>query len=163
MWTIYISHMFNEIYLLTHLVLIPVFITEFKLTLFQVSFVATIPTLIGILMNIIVRFSVDKIGARPLLILGFLCQALGGIIMTESWSFESLILGLSFIGIANPLYHNPGLSTISRTLFGQELTRGAGIHAATGSVGSSIGLFTLMLTSLVFLKKTPKNMAPRNR
>ncbi len=144
-WAMYVSHMFNEIYLFIHLALIPVFITEFELTLFQVSFVATVPTLIGIIMNIMIGFLVDRIGARPLLILGFICQALGGIIVAESWSFETLIFGLSFIGIANPLYHNSGLSTISRILSGQKLTRGAGIHAAAGSIGSSIGLFTLSL------------------
>ena len=144
-WSMYISHMFNEVYLMMHLALVPVFITEFHLTLFQVSFIAAVPTAVGILMNVAVGSLVDKIGAKPLLIVGLIIQALGGFIVSQSSTFELLILGLTCIGISNPLYHNPGLSTISKSLSDHDLIKGAGIHAASGSVGISMGLFGLSL------------------
>jgi MFS family permease len=128
-----------------HLALLPVFITEFQLTLFQVSLIAAVPTAVGILMNVVVGYLVDKIGAKPMLVLGLMVQALGGFIVYQSSSFGLLILGLACIGISNPLYHNPGLSTISRSLSDRDLIRGAGIHAALGSVGISMGLFGLSL------------------
>jgi MFS family permease len=137
--------MFNEVYLMMHLALIPVFITEFHLTLFQVSFIASVPTAVGILMNVAVGYLVDKIGAKPLLVIGLIIQAVGGLIVSQSSTFELLILGLTCIGISNPLYHNPGLSTISKSLSEHDLMRGAGIHAASGSVGISMGLFGLSL------------------
>jgi len=137
--------MFNEVYLMMHLALIPVFITEFHLTLFQVSFIATVPTAVGILMNIAAGYLVDKISAKPLLVLGLVVQALGGFTVSQSSSFELLMLGLTCIGISNPLYHNPGLSTISKSLSDRDLIKGAGIHAASGSVGIAMGLFGLSL------------------
>jgi len=45
------SHLLTEVYFLMHLVLIPVFLEEFNLSLFEVSFIVTIPTAIGLVMN----------------------------------------------------------------------------------------------------------------
>ena len=75
------SHLLTEVYFLMHLVLIPVFLEEFNLSLFEVSFIVTIPTAIGLIMNFFSGFMVDRIGAKPILLSGMILQGFGGAIV----------------------------------------------------------------------------------
>ena len=142
-WSMNISHFFIEIYLFMHISLIPIFIKEFHLSLFQVSFIATIPTLAGLIVSLISGVLIDKIGAKPILVIGMALQVFGGFLVAECWDLVFLFVGVTFISTASPLYHNSGLATISRVLENQALSKAVGIHNAMGSFGAFLGLITL--------------------
>ena len=144
-WTMSISHLFIEIYLMMHISLIPVFIKEFNLSLFQISFLISIPTLVGLIVSLLSGVIVDKIGAKPVLILSMGLQFLGGLLIAECWDIILLFTGVTLIWIASPLYHNSGLTTISTNTYDKELSRAMGTHNALGSVGSFLGLISLSI------------------
>jgi MFS family permease len=140
-----ISHLLTEVYFLMHLVLIPVFLEEFNLGLFEVSFIVTVPTAIGLVMNFFSGLMVDRIGAKPILLLGMVVQGFGGLAVAGSWTVITLIFGLTCISIASSFYHNSGLSTISGSLMPNKLSKAMGLHNAMGAGGASLGLLTLTL------------------
>jgi len=142
-WSMNISHFFIEIYLFMHISLIPIFIKEFKLSLFEVSFIATIPTLAGLIVSLVSGLLIDRIGAKPILVLGMALQVFGGFLVAECWDTLLLYVGVTFISTASPLYHNSGLATISRVLENKTLSKAIGIHNAMGSFGAFLGLITL--------------------
>lgn len=135
--------MFIEIFFLTHIALIPIFLQEFHLTLVQVSIIVTIPTVVSLLVNVFSGFLVDKVGAKSILVIGIFIQGLGGIVIAKSGDITLLIIGLACIGIAAPFYHVSGYSTISKVASKGEFSKAIGIHNAMGSVGKSLGVLTL--------------------
>lgn len=140
------SHLLTEVYFLMHLVLIPLFLEEFNLSLFEVSFIVTIPTATGLIMNFFSGFMVDRIGAKPILLFGMILQGFGGTIVAGSWTVVTLMFGLSCISVASSFYHNSGLSTISSSLMPNKLSKAMGLHNAMGAGGASLGLLTLTIT-----------------
>ncbi|MGQ9514476.1 MAG: hypothetical protein ACUVTL_05440 [Thermoproteota archaeon] len=66
-WVVCVTHMFVEVYYLTQVALIPVFIEEFKPSLLEASFVATIPGLVQLLANLHSGFMVERFTAEQLL------------------------------------------------------------------------------------------------
>ena len=73
---------------------------------------------------------VDRIGAKPILLLGMILQGFGGVIVAGSWTVVTLIFGLTCISVASSFYHNSGLSTISRSLMPNNLSKAMGLHNA---------------------------------
>lgn len=142
-WLMNISHMLIEVYLFIHISLMPIFIKNFSLSIFEVSVIVTGPRIFSLITSLVSGALIDRVGAKPLLISGMFSQALGGILVYISRDVLSLFLGITFINIASPLYHNSGLSTISRFLDGKKLNSMLGIHNALGSLGSATGLFLL--------------------
>lgn len=142
-WLMNISHMLIEVYLFIHVSLLPVFIKSFSLSIFEVSLIVTGPRIFSLLVSLVSGALIDKVGAKPTLVLGMFSQALGGALVAVSWDTFSLFFGITFINIASPLYHNSGLSTISRFLDGKKLNGMIGIHNALGSLGSSVALILL--------------------
>ncbi|MEM2180075.1 MAG: MFS transporter [Nitrososphaeria archaeon] len=147
-WLMNISHMLIEVYLFIHVSLLPVFIKSFSLSIFEVSLVVTGPRVFSLLVSLVSGALIDKVGAKPILVLGMFSQAIGGILVAISWDIITLFIGITFINIASPLYHNSGLSTISRFLDGKKLNGMMGIHNALGSLGSAIALFLLPIILL---------------
>jgi MFS family permease len=108
----------------------PIFIKNFSLSIFEVSVIVTGPRIFSLITSLVSGALIDRVGAKPLLISGMFSQALGGILVYISRDVLSLFLGITFINIASPLYHNSGLSTISRFLDGKKLNGMLGIHNA---------------------------------
>jgi len=52
LWMICTTHMFIEIYLLIQVALIPVIVREFQLSLLEASLIATMPSIVSLLINI---------------------------------------------------------------------------------------------------------------
>ncbi len=144
-WTMSISHLLIEVYLMMHISLIPVFIKEFDLTLFQISFLVSIPTLVALVFSLFSGIIVDKVGAKPVLILSMCLQVFGGSLVAECWNVVSLFLGVTLIWIASPLYHNSGLTAISTDTYDKERSRAMGTHNALGSFGAFLGLISLSI------------------
>ena len=145
LWMICVTHMFIEVYLLMQVALIPVIIREFQLNLLEASLVATVPSLITLLMNIPSGFLADRFSATHLLFASMLVEGLSTFIVSQTNSFWTLVLGVSLLKISSPIYHISGLSQISRLAKPEQISRSIGFHNALGNLGSAAGLVTLTI------------------
>ena len=143
LWVICVTHMFIEVYLLMQVALIPVIIREFQLNLLEASLVATVPSLITLLMNIPSGFLADRFSATHLLFASMLVEGFSTFLVSQTNSFWTLVLGVSLLKISSPIYHISGLSQISRLAQPKQISRSIGFHNALGNLGSAAGLVTL--------------------
>jgi DHA1 family inner membrane transport protein len=143
LWMIYTTHMFIEIYLLIQVAIIPVIVREFQLSLLEASLVATVPSLVALLMNIPSGFLADRFSTSHLLFASMLIEGVSALAVSQTNSFWTLVVGASFMRVASPIYHIPGLSQISRLAKPQQMSRSVGFHNALGSLGSAAGLVSL--------------------
>jgi MFS family permease len=137
--------MFIEIYLLIQVALIPVIVREFQLSLLEASLIATMPSIVSLLINIPSGFLADRFSTNHLLFASMIIEGVSAFIISQTNSFWALVIGVTFMRIASPLYHVSGLSQISRFTKSENISRSVGFHNALGSLGSAIGLVSLTL------------------
>ncbi|MDH5374216.1 MAG: MFS transporter [Candidatus Bathyarchaeota archaeon] len=143
LWMICVTHMFLETYLLVQVALIPVITREFQLSLLEASLVATVPSLFTLLMNIPSGFLADRFSTNHLLFASMLIEGLSALLISQTYNFWMLVLGVSLMKIASPIYHISGLSQISRFAKPERMGRSIGFHNALGSLGSAAGVVSL--------------------
>jgi MFS family permease len=141
--------MLIELYLLTHLALLPVFMEEFQLNLFQAAMIATIPSLMSLLMNVPMGLIADRVRTKILLLSSMLIEGLSALLVGQATDVYTLIVGLSLLRVSIPIYHNPGLSAISRFTERRQWSQALGMHNAFGSLGAAFGALSLPI--LMFL------------
>lgn len=143
LWMVYTTHMFIEIYLLIQVAIIPVIIREFQLGFLEASLIATVPSLVALLMNIPSGFLADRFSTHHLLFASMIIEGVAALVVSQTSSFWALVVGASFMRIASPIYHISGLSQISRLNKPEEMSRSVGFHNALGSLGAAAGLVSL--------------------
>ena len=144
-WMISVTHMFIEIYLLVQVALIPVIIQEFELSLIEASLIATVPSLVALLMNVPSGFLADRLSTNHLLFVSMLTEGCSALLISQTSNFWALVLGVSLLKVSSPIYHIPGLSQISRFVKLERIGRSIGFHNALGNVGSASGILSLAL------------------
>jgi len=138
--------MLAEVFLLMHPALVPVFIYEFNLSLFEAGLLVTIPSLCRLAVTIPTGILADKLGPRRFIILSMLIGGVAGILVNQSANVYSLLVGLSLIMMSVTLYHPPGMSVIGRLFPNQaERSTAIGLHGASGSIGQALGTISLGL------------------
>ena len=142
-WVICITHMFIEVYFLTQVALIPIFIHEFQLSILEVSLVASIPSLTQLVMNVPIGPLADKFNAKHFLFASMLIEGSSALFLSQTQNFWMLVLGVSVMRISSPIYHISGLSFLSRSNNIQKMSRTMGFHNSFGSLGSAIGVISL--------------------
>lgn len=142
-WMICITHMLLEVYLLIQVALIPAYIREFQLSILEASLVATIPSLIQLMMNVPFGFLVDRFQVKHLLFASMAIEGASALLLSQTNSFWMLVFGASMMKLSSPLYHISGLSQISRLVTQEKTSRSIGIHNALGSLGAAIGTVSL--------------------
>lgn len=142
--------MFIEVYLLMQVALIPVIIREFQLSLLEASLIATIPSILTLLMNLPSGLLADKFTTNQLLSASMLIEGLSTFLVSQTNNFWTLIVGVSLLKISSPIYHISGLSQLSRLAKPEKISRYVGFHNALGSLGSAAGLITLAVFLTTF-------------
>lgn len=148
LWVVCVTHMLIELYLLMHLALLPVFMEEFQLNLFQAAMIATLPSLLSLLMQVPMGLLADRVETKILLLSSMLIESLSALIVSQASDVYTLIVGLSLLRISIPVYHNPGLSAISRFTERKQWSQALGMHNALGSLGAAIGALSLPILML---------------
>jgi MFS family permease len=143
LWMICTTHMFIEIYLYIQVAIIPVLVSEFQLGFLEASFIATMPSLASLLMNIPSGYLADRFSTNHLLFASMIIEGVSAFVVSQTNSFFALIIAVSFMRIASPIYHISGLSQISRLTRPEQMSKSTGVHNALGSLGSGIGLISL--------------------
>lgn len=143
--------MLVEVFLLMHPALVPVFMAEFHLSIFEAGLLITIPSLCRLVITIPTGIFADKFGPRRFIFLSLTISGLGAILVSQASTISLLIVGLSLIMISVTLYHPPGMSVLSR-LFPSQAERGVaiGLHGASGCIGQALGTISLGLLLLSF-------------
>ena len=144
-WMVYITHMFIEVYLLTQVALIPIFIQEFQLTILEASLAASIPSLTQLIMNVPLGFLVDRFNVKFFLFASMLIEGSSALLLSQTNSFWTLVLVVSILRISSPIYHISGLSLISKLSKPEKVSRSMGFHNAFGSLGTAIGVISLAI------------------
>lgn len=147
-WT---SHMLIEVFLLMHPALVPVFMKEFGLSVFEAGMIITVPSVCRLFFVLPTGILADKFGPRSLVILSMLVAGFAGILVSQSMTVSFLVVSLSLIMISVTLYHPPGLSILGR-LFGnpKERNMAIGFHGTSGCIGQSLGTISLGLLLLQY-------------
>ena len=135
--------MFIEVYLLTQVTLIPVYVVEFDLSILEASVVVTVQSLVGLSMNLPAGFLADRFNAKQLLFVCMMIEGASALFLSQTGSFWTLVLGVAVLRISSSIYHVSGLSQISKSVKRDRLSRFMGIHNAFGSIGSAIGVISL--------------------
>jgi len=128
-----------------HLALIPVFMSEFGLSIFESGLLASIPLAISISFSVPYGFLTDRISPRKLIAASLLLAGFSGLVLSRADDFHTLLLPLIFIPLSSTLYHPPALSIVSELLPENQRSRALGIHGAGGTTGVAIGPITLGL------------------
>jgi len=144
-WMICTTHMFVEVFYLTQVALIPVIVREFQLSLLEASLVATVPSLVALLMNIPSGLLADRVSVNRLLCLSMTIEGLSALLVSQTGNFWSLVVALSLMRIASPLYHISGLSQITRIAKREDLSMAMGFHNALGNLGTGAGVISLAI------------------
>ncbi len=141
----YTTHMFIEVFFLTQVALIPVFIKEFHLSIIEASLAASVPSFTQLIMNIPLGFFVDRFNAKFFLFISMLIEGTSALLLSQTNSFWTLVMCVSVLRISSPIYHISGLSLISKLGKPEKMNRFMGFHNAFGSLGSAIGVISLAI------------------
>jgi MFS family permease len=143
---VWLSHLLVEIYLLMHPALVPVFRSEFGLSIFEAGLLVSVPSICRLVIVIPTGIFADRFGSKPFVVLSMIISGLSAVLLSQSSTALALLVSLSLIMISVTLYHPPGLSIVSR-LFPEQAERSTaiGLHGASGCIGQSLGTMSLGL------------------
>jgi len=147
-WSLFvcsITHTFIHVFTMMHAALIPVFIKEFGLFIFEAGMLVSIPQALSVSISLPYGVIIDRIDPRKLIALSLLMAGFGGLAVSQAGNFLTLLLPLSFIPLSSTIYHPPALTMVSELFPEEKRSRILGIHAAGGTTGVAIGPITLGL------------------
>jgi len=176
-----ITHVFVHLFTFMHIALIPVFMAEFGLSIFESGLLASIPLVLSVFISLPYGLFTDRVDPRKLIAASLLLSGFSGLALSQATDFFTLLLPLMFISLSSTLYHPPTLTIVSELLPSSQRNRALGIHGAGGTSGIAIGPITLgivlgtfgwrfaylvwvfpVLLSSLFLLKLPKISTPPN-
>jgi FSR family fosmidomycin resistance protein-like MFS transporter len=140
-----LTHLMLEIFFLTQVALIPVYVSEFNINLIEASMVVTVQSVVTLIMNIPIGYFADRINTNRLLSASMMIQGLSALFLSQAKTFWMIILGTAIMRISSPMYHISGLSQISKIMKRDRMSSSMGIHNAFGNLGSAIGTLSLSL------------------
>lgn len=144
-WLISSTHMLIEVFLLMHVALLPAFIEEFQLTIFEVSVIVSLQSFVGLVMNIPAGVLADRLNPKLLLILSMVIEGGSAMLISQTHNYWTLVVGVALMQIASPVYHISGLSQISKYARREQMSTVMGTHNALGSVGAAVGSMSLSI------------------
>jgi len=147
-WSLFvcsITHTFIHVFTMMHAALIPVFIKEFGLSIFEAGMLVSIPQALSVSISLPYGVIIDRIDPRKLIALSLLMAGFGGLAVSQAGNFITLLLPLSFIPLSSTVYHPPALTVVSELFPEEKRSRILGVHAAGGTMGVAIGPITLGL------------------
>ena len=147
-WSLFvcsITHTFIHVFTMMHAALIPVFIKEFGLSIFEAGMLVSIPQALSVSISLPYGVIIDRIDPRKLIALSLLMAGFGGLAVSQAGNFLTLLLPLSLIPLSSTIYHPPALTMVSELFPEEKRSRILGIHAAGGTTGVAIGPITLGL------------------
>lgn len=131
------SHVMIHVYSTLLPVLLLPFQDELKVSLVQLSLLASIPLLVNVLIYIPAGILADRHPAK-VLTASFAITAAGAFVIPLSQGFEMLIFGFTLLSVGSTLYHPPSLRMASE-YSKDKVSLAMGIHNMGSNVGFAAG------------------------
>ena len=144
-----IPHMMSHAYFLVLPTLFPLLKTALDLSYTDLGLALTAFGLAAGFGQLPVGFLVDRIGGRPLLILGMAVQgaAIGLIGFADAYWQILTLMGIA--GLAHTVYHPADYAILTATVDPRRMGRAYGVHAFTGNLGFAIApVFMVTVSTL---------------
>ena len=147
-WTLFVcsvTHAFVHIYTIMHTALLPVFMTEFGLSIFESGLLASIPLAVSVSFSFSYAPLADRMNSKKMIAISLLMSGFSGFVLTQAKNFFMLLVPLALISLSSTIYHPHALTIVSELLPHKQRSRALGIHGAGGTTGVAIGPITLGL------------------
>ena len=144
-----VPHMMSHAYFLVLPTLFPLLKVALDLSYTDLGLALTIFGLTAGFGQLPVGFLVDRLGGRPLLILGMAVQgtAIASIGFAEAYWQILTLMGIA--GLAHTVYHPADYAILTATVDPRRMGRAYGIHAFTGNLGFAIApVFMVTVSTL---------------
>lgn len=133
-----VAHFFAHFYVIVLPPLFPVLAGEFGVSYAALGMLLTVMSLSNSLVQVPVGFLVDRLGARPILVIGLLLMS-GGVLLIGIVERYWLILPLMvLIGFGNSAFHPANYSIMSRRISPRRMGRAFSLHTFAGHLGWAV-------------------------
>jgi len=139
------SHTLLHVYSDLPLVLLPILINDYGLSVLLGGVVVSVPRAFSLVFSVPSGLLADRLGHTKLISFSLFLEVLAASLIMLFSTVEAIVLSFSLTALASTFYHPPALSAttdISPTDF---RSRGLGFHGASGTLGFALGPITLGL------------------
>lgn len=143
------GHFLSHFYLLTLPPLFPLLKAEYGISYAALGLILTIYNLASGVSQVPVGFIVDRIGARPVLMVGLALEA-GAIGLVGAFStYWALLLLIIFAGMGHSVFHPADYSILSSSVNQNRIGRAFSIHTFSGHLGTAAAPATMIFLSVL--------------
>lgn len=119
--------------------LVPVFQSEFNVTIEVVGLIVTTPLIVKILASLPTGILTDRYDPRKLITLSLLFIASGGLFVSQSHSTLTLVAGFSAISLGQAVFHPAAYMIIVRLFSAKRRNLALGLNGTGATLGTAIG------------------------
>lgn len=138
-----VSHMLNDAVPQIQIALIPVFMKEFNLSIFQAGLMVSIPLLCGVVSIVFAGLLADRVDHVVQIVAALSLMAVSSILLGFARSVASLTAVLSAILVGNSLFHPAGFTMSSGVMGSDRRATALGFFNAGGIMGFALGPFSV--------------------
>ncbi len=116
----------------------------------ELGFALTIANIVAVLAQLPVGFLVDRVGSRPMLVLGLMVSAVAFIGFGLSPSYPHLLMAMALIGLSGSVFHPADYAILSALIPGARVGRAFSIHTFSGFLGNAVAPVTMLPIAAAF-------------
>lgn len=139
------SHTIVHSYSNLPIVLLPILINDFGISLFVASIIVAIPRMSSLIFSVPSGLLSDRLGHTKLISFSLFLEVIAASLVLLYPSIVTIVLCFSLTSIGTTFYHPSALSATSDVLPANFRSTGMGFYSASGVLGMSIGPITLGL------------------
>lgn len=139
------SHTIVHSYSNLPIVLLPILINDFGVSLFIGSIIIAIPRVSSLIFSVPSGLLSDRLGHTKLISFSLFIELIAGVLVWLFPSIEIIVLSFALTSVGTTFYHPSALSATSEVLPSKYRNTGMGVYSASGVLGMSIGPITLGL------------------
>lgn len=118
--------------------LFPLFVREFGVSYAELGLLVTLFFAISGIGQALAGFLVDRIGARPVLLVALTCFVAAGLAGALAQGLEGLMLAAALAGLGNSPFHPVDFTILNRRVSQPRLGHAFSIHGVSGNLGWAI-------------------------
>ena len=124
--------------------LFPLLTVRLGVGFIELGFALTVSSVVAVAAQLPVGFLVDKVGSRPMLVVGLAVSALAFIVFGLSPTYLWLLVAMALLGLANSVFHPADYAILSAQVAPARVGRAFSIHTFSGFLGNAIAPVTML-------------------
>ena len=133
-----VGHGVNEFLSIVIPPVIPLLVSDFGITYAQAGFLLTIFFIMYSIFQLPAGIVADRIGKRPLMIVGLFGMSIGILLASLAESYGMLLVAQSITGISGSTYHPTGMSIVSDVETSETEGKAMGVFGFGGALGTML-------------------------